>query len=187
VIVAMFLEARSGLLSATGMDVLEFYPDAREADQYGARLKFAPWGVSLCHTEAILLHDLFHHHALGVGYSRRGEYLTAHLDPLYPWIPEQEGKMSPDVERLRREMAPDEVPTREEEERFLAHARATLGGLVPYEFAECLDAAFRGLLAVPPMPDTLWRLSLDTDAKRADLEQIGPIEANPRWRPLTFK
>jgi hypothetical protein len=135
-----------------------------------------------CFAENLLLHDLFHHAALGLNYTPRDEYLSSALDAILPWYADKPSREALEEERLNArdnlERTGEAIPSSAELAAVRRRARKKLAGVVPRWWVGPIQQALgtylrrqaRGTLEMPRrnefLGDTLLLvLTLDTEAK----------------------
>lgn len=118
--------------------------------------------------EAVIVHDIFHHRALGLAYDTPGELLTAYLDRSYPWYDAPRSTNLSEIKGLREdvlaEYGPSYLPTRRDLSRLHRVARARLGYLDPRAYLPRLHKAFTAFLAIKPR-GKFATLVVDLDAR----------------------
>lgn len=127
--------------------------------------------------EAIFLHDIFHHEALGLGYAEEDETMSAYLDWAYPWYTHNfTRKTHPDLEWLQDE----DVQTRrwwnDRGNRLVRRARKLLRYLKPKSYMarikKALEPAVRELIDCDCL-HLAFPLVVDTDARKVTVRPFG--------------
>lgn len=124
------------------------FTDHVAADQHAAAIE----EDGAVKVQAVLLHDLFHHAALGLDYDLRGELLTAHLDRMYPWYSNNTRFINDEIRLSKAQLPPGERPSRWEIARLRKTARRRLGYVRPRAYLKPLKRALADFVARGPIP-----------------------------------
>jgi hypothetical protein len=126
--------------------------------------------------DSILLHDIFHHAALGVPRTQLGEFYTIHLDLTYPCWDQTRREHTEERKFVRAELIKKgvPVPTRHQLKKFRAEARAKLGYIDPRTYRGIVERAFHEFASGPVIEGDDIRVDLivNTHERKAHIERV---------------
>lgn len=124
--------------------------------------------------DALMLHDIFHHQALGLGYTPFDECLTAYLDTQWPWYDIiDKGLAKEEIRKTREDLLRSSIPapTARQIADIRKRARRRLGYTKPKAYKPRLQKLFDEFFARPqPERPTRFTLVIDLDRRHVALQ-----------------